>query len=289
MDEPDRSSEVPRADTAIASRSAFLRLITSEPDGDTVIRALVRGPLHPYGALTGTLFVPDVEEANLILVGSLGPVSPQTAAFRFVSLALDLPATRAYLTGQTLFLPQDDWVEQFPALSFVRDAMSEQEKALHRVMVCAPLLYQGVPRGVVNFSMTEERGWDYADYTYLEGMLAAVAMWVRIRDMSQRLEAAGLTGSLPRVRAAGVTDRQRVILGLLADGKSNEAIARALGYSISTVKNDLTALMSLLAARDRHEILLRARAAGLLNAPGGSQAGSEVQAQVAPGDDPSLA
>lgn len=280
--------EPPLADT-IAIRTAFLRLLTSAPDGNTLVSALLRGALQRYKPVTGTLFVPDAGERNLVMIGAAGPVTLSAAAYRYCSLDVDLPTTRSYLTGQTLFLPQATWIEQFPALSYVVDAMDDAARASHLVMVSAPLLYQGVARGVVNFTLSQDRRWDYDDYTYFDGLLAAVSLWARIQDLTARLDAAGVTGSLPRVRAAGVTDRQRAILGLLSAGKSNEAIARTLGYSVSTVKNDLASLMSLLAARDRHEILERARAAGLIAEPGEDAGGSEVEPEMTPGDHPGLA
>ena len=50
--------------------------------------------------------------------------------------------------------------------------------------------------------------------------------------------------------------RQRQILGMVAGGQSNKEIARALGLSISTVKNTLTKTYWRLGARNRTEAVV---------------------------------
>lgn len=64
--------------------------------------------------------------------------------------------------------------------------------------------------------------------------------------------------------AIDLTDRERDVLFLLADGGSNKSMARALGVSISTVKTHLHHVFRKLNARNRTHALARARALGLL-------------------------
>ena len=63
---------------------------------------------------------------------------------------------------------------------------------------------------------------------------------------------------------AALTDRQVRILRLVAAGRSNAAIAAYLGYSPSTVKQELQRVRVLLETVDRDASARRARELGLL-------------------------
>jgi DNA-binding NarL/FixJ family response regulator len=66
----------------------------------------------------------------------------------------------------------------------------------------------------------------------------------------------------PKVFPA-LTDREREILGLIAQGRSNPAIARELFLSPKTVANYVSAIFAKLQVADRAEAMIRAREAGL--------------------------
>ena len=61
----------------------------------------------------------------------------------------------------------------------------------------------------------------------------------------------------------GLTDREREILGLLAQGHPNPSIARRLSLSPKTVANYVSAIFAKLQVADRAEAMIRAREAGL--------------------------
>ncbi|CCG02002.1 Two component response regulator containing a CheY-like receiver domain and an HTH DNA-binding domain [Blastococcus saxobsidens DD2] len=60
-----------------------------------------------------------------------------------------------------------------------------------------------------------------------------------------------------------LTDREREILRLLAQGHPNPSIARALSLSPKTVANYVSAIFAKLQVTDRAEAMIRAREAGL--------------------------
>ncbi|TKK88005.1 response regulator transcription factor [Herbidospora galbida] len=66
------------------------------------------------------------------------------------------------------------------------------------------------------------------------------------------------TGPFPEL-----TQREREILDLLANGKTNAEIAKALYLSLKTVKNHLTSVFAKLQVADRAQAVVRARQAGL--------------------------
>jgi len=69
---------------------------------------------------------------------------------------------------------------------------------------------------------------------------------------------AGLDRPFPEL-----TDREREILGLVAQGHSNTEITALLVLSPKTVRNHVSNIFSKLGARDRAEAIVRAREAGL--------------------------
>jgi DNA-binding NarL/FixJ family response regulator len=73
----------------------------------------------------------------------------------------------------------------------------------------------------------------------------------------------GLTTARPGAStpstADGLTDREREVLTLLADGASNPQIARALGLSLKTVQNYVSRILDKLQVADRTQAALHAR------------------------------
>jgi len=63
--------------------------------------------------------------------------------------------------------------------------------------------------------------------------------------------------------AAGLTEREREVLALLAEGSSNAQIAHHLGLSLKTVQNYVSRILDKLQVADRTQAALRARDGGL--------------------------
>ena len=60
-----------------------------------------------------------------------------------------------------------------------------------------------------------------------------------------------------------LTDSERNVLKLMAQGRSNEAIAQELGFSVKTVRNYCSNIFSKLQVADRAQAIVKAREAGL--------------------------
>ena len=61
----------------------------------------------------------------------------------------------------------------------------------------------------------------------------------------------------------GLTDREREVLELIAQGRSNADITATLGLSPKTVRNHVSNVFAKLEVRDRAEAIVRAREAGM--------------------------
>lgn len=67
----------------------------------------------------------------------------------------------------------------------------------------------------------------------------------------------------PRDAFPELTERERQVLGLIAEGQSNPTIATRLGISAKTVRNHVSNIFTKLQVVDRTQAIVRARAAGL--------------------------
>jgi DNA-binding CsgD family transcriptional regulator len=76
-----------------------------------------------------------------------------------------------------------------------------------------------------------------------------------------RFEATGLRMACEPAPTPGgeLTKREQEILEILADGASNQQIARTLGLSLKTVQNHVSRILDKLQATDRTQAALRAR------------------------------
>ena len=67
------------------------------------------------------------------------------------------------------------------------------------------------------------------------------------------------------MEAEPITDRERQVLALVAEGYSNKLISASLGISERTVKNHLTSTMTKLRAADRTHAVVTAVRVGWLD------------------------
>ena len=65
-----------------------------------------------------------------------------------------------------------------------------------------------------------------------------------------------------------LTSREREVLALIADGRSNAVIASSLSLSPKTVRNHVSSIFTKLHVADRAQAIVRARKAGLGESPG---------------------
>jgi DNA-binding NarL/FixJ family response regulator len=71
------------------------------------------------------------------------------------------------------------------------------------------------------------------------------------------------TPSAERAAFPELTDREREVLWLLAQGLSNQEVAERMGISLKTARNHVSNILARLQVADRTEAVARARAAGL--------------------------
>lgn len=109
----------------------------------------------------------------------------------------------------------------------------------------------------------------FASKTLEPAVLAAAIELVAAggRYLPPRLAELGPLAPAAPERPAGrapLTERQLSVLRLMAEGRANKEIARALELSSATVKTHVATLIAILNAANRTEAVTRARSAGLV-------------------------
>jgi DNA-binding NarL/FixJ family response regulator len=79
-----------------------------------------------------------------------------------------------------------------------------------------------------------------------------------------RLNSSNRAASRPPAPAAALSERERAILRLVAKGSTNREIGSVLGLTEGTIKNQLSAILDKLSARDRAHAVFIASEHGLL-------------------------
>lgn len=91
-----------------------------------------------------------------------------------------------------------------------------------------------------------------------------LGIWVGRRLFRSEPRASGFTPNERAQASLGITDREREVLQLLADGRSNKEIAARLGLSPNTVKTHVARLFEKLQVARRTEAIQLARELGLV-------------------------
>ncbi len=242
--------------------SYFLRFLAGNPDGDAATRALVLGALAPMGAIAACVYAHDGDE-SLELAGNYGIDEELVSGYRVLSLAMPMPLAEAFITLNSIVLPESELVSRYPILStepsLVDGTAMNGGKG---TLVFVPILNSGVAIGGVIILQADLHEWQPADWQYLDGITAALSMWMN--NQREILVDRWRRSAPAPQRDIRISERQREILELVGLDRTNGEIAKSLGYSVPTIKKDLQHLMKLLATHDRRSTAGRAREIGLL-------------------------
>jgi DNA-binding NarL/FixJ family response regulator len=119
------------------------------------------------------------------------------------------------------------------------------------------------PEQLVSAIREVARGGSVIDPKVVETLVAALDALVPDREVAATAEARGAPPSRSGL-AEALTERELEVLRLVADGDSNQDIARKLFVSLATVKTHINHIFGKLDAESRVQVVARARGLGLL-------------------------
>lgn len=238
----------------------FMRFLAAFPHPATVPRSVALGPLAPYGA--GTCFFAFKDGDSLRTMGGFGFSDDEMDRYSQVPLSLVSPITRAFHESEVVIEPLDEVISRYDFVSLDPEMwLAMRERVGDGDMVHAPIIAQGTTLGVYGFITSTRNTWGPLDISYLDGLSALLGIWathilsgVRTPEVWRPVTSSNLA----------LSERQVEILQLVEAGKSNAAIAFALGYSASTVKAEIQRVLRVLKVSDRGQAVERARELGLM-------------------------
>jgi DNA-binding NarL/FixJ family response regulator len=119
------------------------------------------------------------------------------------------------------------------------------------------------PEQLVGAIREVARGGSIIDPKVVETLVAALGELVPQRDTAPAGEARSSSGARNHLPEP-LTERELEVLRLVAEGNSNQDIARKLVVTLATVKTHVNHIFSKLDAESRVQVVARARALGLL-------------------------
>lgn len=240
----------------------FFAYLTTFPEPDAACAALTRGPLSPLGAQICSIWA-QFEHSELHLVGSYQSSSLIVQRYGTIPMNVDVPVVRCVATGEFGIEEMCTVTKKFPALaidSAIWDDLGAASKS--GFLISVPLFASGITVGALGFVSSQSRGFIDSYAPIISSISSALALWITHPRMHTHVSTAGFTSAT--TDSLSLSPRQLQILLLVEDGKSNAAIAHALGYSLSTVKQELQRTLHTLRVDGRQGAVARARELGLL-------------------------
>lgn len=238
----------------------LLRYLGTFPSPSDALEALHHGPLAGYGARASMLW--QVRGDELVALASVGHTRAEFDQYATLPLSLGLSVVRAVRTG-TVIVDRDlaaaARADRDMLDNELRDAILRRGEAASVLRI--PLLHSGRAVGVIG--LVVDQRWPDDDGTVALTDCVSLGMGLWLTNPRTGVSRAAVR-PLARDWSLSFTERQREILRLVEEGRSNPAIAARLNVSTSSVKQDLQRCMRALRSDDRMAAAARARALGLL-------------------------
>jgi len=231
----------------------FLQFLTTSPSPDEVTLAASRGPLAQFGCTVVSLWSPGAA-GELVSIGECGLEGFYAERYSRMSLTVPSGLSEAFINSATIVLPLSEVIRQYPALSFDKDYWDRAiEINGDGDLAHVPILANGIPIGVISFLCDRINDWNPRASAVLDGLAAALGLWMS--NPASKIVGAHVNDLH---EGLSLTPRQIEILDLVQQGKSNTYISARLGFSQSTVKQELQRVMKRLRVNDRAAAVNRA-------------------------------
>lgn len=276
---PDRRMLPPRVLTLASQRRRrggpmtrealveFARFLMTRPVGDRVAQYLVTRLMSVHHALAATIgrFGPD---GALTILGSYGMPDESLDSYATLSLWDSSPMSDAVISGEPVILLTTAEVdEEYP--DFGDDAL-----AIAAPMAVWPLALPHDSHGTLHLALPSSSA---AQALLADGAEVAVLLSLYLSLANQPAPRASRielrpdeSDTVDRTTPSGtrsteeLTERQSAILARMATGQTNAQIARDIGFSESTVRQETMAIYRYLGATGRHDATRLATERGLI-------------------------
>lgn len=243
----------------------FLRHLGYLPEPNSVALSLAQGPLANFNPVTVDLWITG-QDSDILRIGSCGVIDDPAQIYDRISLSFRTPITVAFASGTPEIVAVNSLFETYPEFDVDREFWHEIVEQHHEGdLVQVPFIFYGVVIGAFTFLTSSPTQWGAHHFMHFDAIGAALALW------ASHPRNGAVNGARKRTNNVGIglTQRQIDILLLVSDGKSNEAVSARLGYSTSTIKQELQRIMKRLNVHDRRQAVAVATDLQLLANPQG--------------------
>lgn len=231
---------------------SFMQYLTTFPEPDSVAQAMSRGPLAQFGCERISIWT-HIDFQELVAIGYHGSDMDIQDRYLRIPLTFLTPATHAFIGSTKVILPVGEVLNRYPGLQVDQDAWELMEKQMDNGdVVSVPLIANGTPIGAFAFLCNRQNDWNLRNTAFLDGLSAALSLW-----MSHPLSGAQELPQNAQHAQLALTPRQIEILNMVQLGKSNASISAHLGFSESTIKQELQRIMKRLRVRTREHAVER--------------------------------
>lgn len=239
----------------------FLRYMSGFPSPDKVLQALASGPLARHGMVGGFLWIL-VDGSHLVSVGSIGWPMDLEERYSVIPIGLDLPAARAAREDTVTIDESEGFGSQY--VGSIDEEYLDGHFAAKRIssVVNVPMRHA---RAVVGcFGFVTDRPWEVTEEStaLLDALSSTLGLWATHPRSGVLSGPISLT---QRDWSLAFTPRQKEVLALVGEGRSNSQIAHQLHVSVSSVKQDVQHVMRALRTHSRNSAYERAQRLKLLN------------------------
>jgi len=242
---------------ADSSLAAFLRMLADNPDPDTVAASVARGALSAFRPIVTAIGFIHLDRQVLAVVGGFGREPEIRHLYAAVPLDTDIPATVCYRTNAIVTTPSAQLTVDYPLVAPYVNSGQDPE---HGEATAFPIRYRGAVIAVLGLEFDHPLAEPWFLRSAVSTISGPLALWAALR---MQLDGGPETYWSRRPdRPLTVTERQRRIVALVRDGRTNAQIATEIGYSVPTIKSDLARLSLLLGATSRSDLAAKAARAG---------------------------
>ena len=239
----------------------FLRYLSGFPPPEKVLEALAAGPLARQRMVGGFLWIL-VDGSHLVSVGCIGWPIDLEERYSVIPIGLDLPAARAPRENEITVDGGDGFGSQYVG-SIDEEYLDGHFTAKGvKSVVNLPLRHA---RSVVGcFGFVTDETWEVTDEStaLLESLSSTLGLWATHPKSGVLGGSVNLT---QRDWSLAFTERQKQVLALVGQGRSNSQIALQLHVSVSSVKQDVQHMMRALRTHSRDSAFERAQRLKLLD------------------------
>lgn len=234
--------------------SEITSIVLDEPSPDDFLSHIALNTLSHLdcrGLILGVIR----REGFLDLVGSYGYEDKAISEYSRIPLWTPMPITDAVRTGRlSIFYSPKEMVMAYPHLA-------EFGQVDEGVTVSAPVKHRGIVIGALGFTTMLAPRSEFAESEITKTVLGLFGLYVR-NLLRPKDDIYRDTFSSPK----SLTLRQKQIIRLFEEHLTTDQMADRLGYSSSTIKQDIIKIYSIFGVNSRSAVIELARRAGLVEA-----------------------